>query len=233
MIFSSDIKSNLRKFPFGNLGKLFMKNKMLVFFSCVMLFSLRSRGQDLRFKPDSTFKSHREDQLRLIDQGKIRDFDFQLRLYFGSGFTIVSKQYLLLITLKGGAWSAEQYVFTDSTRFRITNKKVRIDSSEVKVADYPALFTELISDSLMSITSLDDLQIIHLVKERKLDQEKGIIVVADGNGYIVELLSPAGHRGFGFHCPKSYADYYQLPELQRVVAILQILMKLIQAGVPC
>jgi hypothetical protein len=210
-----------------------MKNKIVVFLCCVMLLSLPSRGQDLRFNPDSTFKSHRDDQLRLIDQGELRDFDFQLRLYFGSGWTIVSKQYLLLITLKAGAWSAEQYTFTDSARFRIANKKVRIDSSEVQIKDYSALFTELINDSLMSITSLDDLQIIHLVKERKLDQEKGIIVVADGNGYIVELLSPAGHRGFGFHCPKSYADYYQLPELQRVVAILQILMKLMQAGDPC
>jgi hypothetical protein len=233
MIFSSDIKSNLRKFPVGNLGNPFMKNKMLVFLCCVMFLWLRSRGQDLRFKPDSTFKSHREDQLRLIDQGKLRDFDFQLRLYFGSGFTIVPKQYLLLITLRGGVWSAEQYMFTDSSRVRVANKKIRIDSGEVKVADYRALFTELINDSLMSITSLDDLQIIHLVKERKLDQEKGIIVVADGNGYTVELLSPVGHRGFGFHCPKSYADYYQLPELQRVVAILQILMKLMQAGDPC
>jgi hypothetical protein len=77
------------------------------------------------------------------------------------------------------------------------------------------------------------LQIINLVKERKLDQEKGIILAADGVGYAVELVSPTGHRGFSFHCPKTYADYYQLPELQRVVAILQILMKLMQAGDPC
>ena len=210
-----------------------MKNKILVFLCCVTLLSLRSRGQDLRFTPDSAFKSYRDDQLQLIDQEKLRDFDFQLRLYFGSGNTIISKQFLLLITLKNGAWSAEQYMFTDSNRFRIANKKIRVDSSQVQIGDYKALFTELINDSLMRITSLDDLQIIRLVKERKLDQEKGIIVVADGNGYTVELLSPAGHRGFGFHCPKSYADYYQLPELQRVVAILQILMKLMQAGDPC
>jgi hypothetical protein len=213
---------------------LFMKSKVLVFLGCVMFLCSRSRGQVLEFKPDSTFKNYvYTDQLKLIDQGKLRGYDFQLRLYFGSGFTIVSKQYLLLVTLKDGVWSAEQYTFTDSSRFRSTNKKVRIDSSEVQVKDYTALFTELMNDSLMTITSLDDIQINKLVKERKLDQEKGVIVVADGVGYSVELLSPAGRRGFKFHCPKSYADYYQLPELQRAVAVLQILMKLIGAGDPC
>lgn len=207
--------------------------KILPFLSCVMFLSPRSRGQDLAFKPDTSFKNYSSIPLQLIDPGKLQGYEFQLRLTFGSGWTIVSKQYLLLISLKDGAWSAEQYTFTDSSRFRSTNKKVRIDSSEVQIKDYTALFTELTNDSLMTITSLDDLQIIRLVKERRLDQEKGIIVVADGVGYTVELLSRAGHRGFGFHCPKSYADYYQLPELQRAVAVLQILMKLIGAGDPC
>jgi hypothetical protein len=212
---------------------LFMKSKLLVFPGCLMFLCSSSRGQDLAFNPDTAFKNYSGIPLRLIDSGKLRDFDFQLRLTFGSGWTIISKQYLLLITLKDGVWSAEQYTFTDSSRFRSTNKKVRIDSSEVQIKDYTALFTELMNDSLMTITSLDDIQINKLVKERKLDQERGVIVVADGVGYSVELLSPAGRRGFKFHCPKSYADYYQLPELQRAVAVLQILMKLIGAGDPC
>jgi hypothetical protein len=210
-----------------------MKNKILFILICVMLLSPSSHGQGLQFRPDSTFKNYSTAQLQLIDPEKLRGYDFQLRLYFGSGNTIVSKHYLLLLTQKEGAWSAEKYMFTDSNRFTSANKKIRIDSCQVQVKDYTALFTELINDSLLSITSLDDLQIIHLVKERKLDQEKGIIVVADGTGYVVELLSPTGHRGFSFHCPKSYADYYQLPELQRVVAVLEILMKLMQAGDPC
>jgi hypothetical protein len=210
-----------------------MKNKILFFFICVMLLSSPSRGQGPRFKPDSTFKNYNTAHLQLIDPEKLRGYDFQLRLYFGSGNTIIEKQYLLLITLKDGAWSAEKYMFTDSNRFAIPHKKIRIDSSQVEIKDYTALFTELIDDSLLSITSLDDMQIIDLVKERKLDQEKGIILVADGTGYIVELLSPAGQRGFRFHCPKSYADYYQLPELQRVVAVLEILMKLMREGDPC
>jgi hypothetical protein len=210
-----------------------MKNKILFFLMCVMLLSPPSRGQGLQFKPDSTFKNYNTAYLQLIDPEKLRGYDFQLRLFFGSGNTIISKQYLLLLTQKDGAWSAEKYMFTDSNRFTRTNRKIRIDSSQVQVHNYTALFTELINDSLMSITSLDDMQITNLVKQRKLDQEKGIIIVADGTGYAVELLSPTGRRGFRFHCPKSYADYYPLPELQRAVAVLEILMKLMGEGDPC
>ncbi len=210
-----------------------MKNKILFFLICVMLLSLPSRGQGLQFRPDSTCKTYNAALLQLIDPAKLRGYDFQLRLYFGSGNTIISKQYMLLITLKDGAWSAEKYMFTDSNRFTIPKKTTRVDSSQLQIKDYTALFNELINDSLLSITSLDDMQIINLVKQRKLDQEKGTIMVADGTGYIVELSSPAGRRGFRFHCPKSYADYYQLPELQRAVAVLEILMKLMQAGDPC
>ncbi len=210
-----------------------MKSTMLLIAIWPVLLSLSSQGQDLQFRPDTTFKNYGGIPLPLIDPGKLHGYDFQLRLYFGSGATKVLKQYLLLVTLKDGTWSAEKYTFTDSNRFQIANKKIRVDSSEVQIKDYKALLKALINDSLMTITSLDDLQINSLVKERKLDLEKGIIVVADGTGYSVELLSPAGRRGFKFHCPKSYADYYGLPELQRVVAVLQILMRLMGAGDPC
>jgi hypothetical protein len=210
-----------------------MKSKALVFLGCVLLLCLRTRGQGLSFNPDPAFKNYSSIPLQLIDPGKLQGYDFQLRFSFGSGMTKILKQYLLLITLKNRAWTAEQYIFTDSTRFRTTNKKIRVDSSGVQIKDYGALLGQLMNDSLMTITSLDDVQIIKIVKERKLDREKGIVMVFDGVGYTVELLSPAGHRGFSFHCPKSYADSYELPELQRVVAILQILMKLIGAGDPC
>jgi|GEM_PF-3776966 hypothetical protein len=205
-----------------------MKNKLLL----LILFgiiSLQSRGQFLQFNNDSTYKIYNTSDLTLINQEKLSGYDFQLRLYFGSGPTIISKLYLLLITNKKGIWSAEKYIFTRNG----IRGKVEVDSGVVQIDNYSALFAALNADSLQSITSMDDMQITQMVKQRKIDADKGIMLVADGTGYKVELLSPNAKRGFSFHCPKSYADFYQLPELKRVVAVLHLLMGLIQMGDPC
>jgi hypothetical protein len=132
---------------------------------------------------------------------------------------------MLLITLKNGRWNNDMFVFTGrGGRFDV------VKDSTLKIHNYNKLFKELEKDSLFTITSIDDLQLRKLLKNKNKVPDA---LMVDGYGYEIELLSPGADRAFKFHCPKSLADHYQLIEYKRVVAIFEKLMRLMHCGDPC
>ena len=197
--------------------------KKFIIFCALSATFTSSYSQDLNFKNDTSFVPSDLFYARLK---KPTDYEFQLRLYFENGIgnkIKIGRANLMLIILRKGIWSAEKYLFTwDATEEFIS---VKIDSAVVKIDDYNKLFTELKNDSLFTLKTLTEDQIVQMAYKRT-PQNKLKPQWYDGvpPPYYVEVLAPNAARGFEIRMPKSYFDSYHLPELENYVLVLKKLL---------
>jgi len=197
-----------------------MKKLLLLIFPVLLM--IRAEAQTpYSFQNDTTYKSDHFEGLKLVNQHRLNDYDFQLRFITGDGLRIISKVYYLIITYDKGKWSAMRYTFIGEAGHSFMGK-ITIDSSDIHIDSYPSLFRQLAADSLFSLHSIDGMDIMRLQKARG-DSE--ISIVMDGGGYAMELLSPMNKRKVTYSNPVSYYKATHLTELQRPVAIITKLIE--------
>ena len=199
-----------------------MRNIILLLI-LIILFSAVTKGQVPSFKNDDKFKKENNQGLTFINPTKLKDYDFQLRFYFGP-----LPYHLLLITYKNGAWSNDLYTFHTNHGPYIES----VDSSHIVIKSYSSLFRQLKKDSLLTMTTLDESQFYKMAEKRK-SAKNGMALPVDGPGpYLVELLSPSANRGFRSQCPETNYENYHLTELRVAVALFKKLMALVNMK-PC
>lgn len=192
----------------------------------LFLFSGETYGQ-YEFKSDKHYLPHKS---RLLDIAGLETFDsknlFEMRVWIGQSMNPSSLcRYVLQ---NDSTWYAEKYSFS------VKRKGMSFEKDSIDLGrEWKVVMDTLVELGVLIL--LDWMEIRDNCKGKMQVTDGDTIyrkcVVADGTGYTIELLTDHAKRRYSYHCPKTYRDFYaDVPELDSIVRILEILFNSINYG---
>lgn len=186
----------------------------------VLNFSLISQNYaQFDFEPDKDYNSFYSNYL---DDFNIESFDnenfFELRVWINS--SLYPPDLLRLVFTKDSTWIAEKFV-KERRNKKSKLEKIQLSNNWIAKWDSITKFGLLTLPDQMKVKDMwkGDMEII------AGDTIYGKIVIADGSGYTIELLTKDKQRKYSYHCPKTNRNFYKnVAELKQIVKILEMLM---------
>jgi|GEM_PF-3231773 len=171
------------------------------------------------FDLDRNYKCENRSILNYLDIPRFDENNiFELRVWIKNA---TNRPDLLRLTLANDSnWIAEKY------DFKVKTKKPKFSYSRIEFGNWNSEIDTLMSLGLLSIGNWS--QTIDSLKSNPEiingDTISLRLIVADGTGYSIELLTAKRKRQYSYHCPKSYLNVY--PDLTSLTDIVKILERL-------
>lgn len=193
-----------------------MKQVIILYFVC---FSFLSGNSQSTWGNDSVYISFYSKIFARTDAVPINKSDFQIRFWFSNGANKINKVYFLLLANTNNNWNASFYQFT--TRPPRKDKR-EIEKKEITKINLDSLYTRLVSDSLLTLTSdtMNDLL-------DKKGQHRYMSTDSGPTNYTIQLLTYNSSKVLNYKCPTFFYEEKKIEEFKMPSKIITALLSII------